>query len=430
MKPMGVAAWVVLAVAAAGGVAFGIWSGRSETPADGRAHGATEGRMAEAPAPAPVAETAGAAAAVPSPPALRLPDVHEIRAACPSLIGELTAQCESALERRFVGRWRQRPRALVSGVTYREIFALDGSTYAAVRAALARSECRVPPGRLRVDLGESCAADAMARLGLLHFACDRWAAQARDADERLRVETRFENERWEVEPDNAEWLDQEQYLAAREVKELNAYDRSWVYRKCRAMPVEALEWRGLRFDHIANGEYVQDGPPWHVVPHMTPSSAARWLSQFLWESAARLGSELAFDRLLVVKGQLLEEPMAALFAAVEARNPAFAQRKLSELVYDDTAMLAHALAAQMLARRQGLDVEWRAGWRGRGERMWYWTEDGEWADSVGRYIRLEAHERHEATVEAQRIVARIAAQEGWDPDGLDWSQVAAPDDRY
>ena len=422
--------WSCAALAAAGGVALGTWWVRSEAPPDRPAPGVTADRISEAPTiPAPPAEPAAAADSAPTAPAPRLPDVYEMRAACPSLIGELTAQCESALERRFAGEWPQRPRPLVPGVTYRELFALNESTYAAVRSALARPECRVPPGRMRADLGESCAADAMARLGLLHFVCDRWAAQDSGGDERLRLETRFENERWDVEPENAEWLDQEGYLSSREHNELVAYDRAWKHRKCRAMPAEVLEWRGLRFDHIADGEYVRHGPPWRVR-HMQPSSAAMWLSNPLWESAARLGSELAFDNLLDVKHQLRREPLAALFAAMEARNPVFAQRKLSEMVDDKTPMLAHAMAAQMLARLQGLEVEWHAGWRGQGERMWYWNEDGEWVSSWAVPRRFEAHERFEATLEAKRIVARIAAQQGWDADGLDWSQVTAPDDRY
>ena len=61
--------------------------------------------------------------------------------------------------------------------------------------------------------------------------------------------------------------------------------------------------------------------------------------------------------------------------------------------------------------------------------MWHWMEDGEWVDSHGRLLRFEAHERFEATLEAKRIVARIAEQQGWDADSLDWSQVAAPNDR-
>ena len=431
MRSMGVATWVALAVAVAGGVVFGTWSVRNEAPADGRAHGVTDGRIAEAPAiPAPVAEPVATVNAAPTPPPPGLPDVHDIRAACPSLIGELTAQCESALERRFVGNWAYGPGSLVRGVTYGELFGLGKSTYATVRDALARPECRVSPGRMRADLGESCAADAMARLGLLHFVCDRWTVRDPDGSEPLRLETRFENERWEVEPDNAEWRDQRSYLKGREVKELNAYERSWKYRKCRAMGAEALEWRGFRLDHVADTARLRNWPPRDYRMRHGRISARSWWSDPLWESAARLGSELAFDRLLLTEGDLREEPMAALFAAMEARNPVFAQAKLSELVYDDTAMLAHAMAAQMLAWRQGLDVEWRSMWLDEGKRMWYWTEDGEWADSVGRHIRLEAHERHEATVEAQRIVARIAAQQGWDADGLDWSQVAAPDDRY
>ena len=433
MKRMRVWACATLAAAVAGGVAVGTWWGRSEVPPGGRVHDTPEDWITETPTtPAPAAVPTAAVDSAPTPPT-QLPDVYEIRAACPSLIGELTAQCESALERRFAGEWQWRPGPLVPGVTHGESFALDGTTYAAVRDALARPECRVPPGRMYADLGESCAADAMARLGLLHVICDRWFAQDPDGSERLRFESRFENERWEVEPDNAEWLDQEDYLATREHNELVAYERSWTYRKCRAMPAEALEWRGLGFDHIADAKYLRDGPPWHVVPARdthTASSWSTWLSNPLWEAAARLGSELAFDNLLRVKGQLDREPMSGLFAAMEARNPVFTQRKLSELVLDDSAMLAHAMAAQMLAHLQGLEVEWRTGWKRQGERIWYWTEDGEWVSWWGATRRFEAHERIEATLEAERIVARIAAQQGWDADGLDWSQVAAPDDRY
>ena len=84
----------------------------------------------------------------------------------------------------------------------------------------------------------------------------------------------------------------------------------------------------------------------------------------------------------------------------------------------------------MLARLQGLDLEWRTGWQVQGRRMWHWTDDGQWWDSLGALLRFEPHERQAATLEAKRIVACIAAQQGWDADGLDWSQVAAPDDRY
>ena len=435
MKRMRVWACAAVAAVAAGSIALGPWWGRGEVPPGGppggRVHDTPEDWITETPTtPAPAATPTVVVDSGPTLPAPHLPDVHEIRAACPSLIGALTPQCESALERRFVGEWPQRPRPLVPGVTYGEIFALSGAAYAAVRNALSRPECRVPPGRMRADLGEICAADAMARLGLLHFVCDRWTAQDPDGSERLRLESRLEKERWEVEPDNAEWLSQRSYFKGREIKELNAYQGSWKYRKCRGMPPEALEWRGLRFDHIADGEYMQDGPPWHFRRHMDESNASRWLSVPLWEAAARLGSELAFDNLLTYGGQLHEEPMAALFAAMEARNPVFAQTKLSELVDGKSAMLAHAMAAQMLAQLQGLEVEWRAGWQGQGERMWYWTEDGEWVSSWGAARRFEARERLEATLEAKRIVARIAAQQGWDADGLDWSQAAAPDDRY
>ena len=429
MRPMRVATWAALAVAAAGGVALGTWWAHSEAPPGRRAHDANGGRIAEVPKHTAAREPAAFHAA-PAPPAPRLPDVHDIRAACPSLVGELTAQCESALERRFVGAWAQLPSSLVTGVTYGELFALDESTYATVRDALARPECRVPPGRMRADLGESCAADAMARLALLHFVCDVWTVEDPDGSERLRLESRFENQRWDVEPDNAEWRDQRSYLRGREIKELNAYEGSWQYRKCRTMPAEALEWRGLGLDHVADTANLRRWPPRHYLLARELTSARSWWSDPLWESAARLGSELAFDKLLLVEGQLREDPMAALFAAMEARNPVFAQAKLSELVHDETAMLAHAMAAQMLARRQGLEVEWRSMWLNEGQRMWHWTEDGEWADSLGRLVRFEAHERFEATLEAKRIVARIAEQQGWDADGLDWSQVAAPDDRY
>ena len=417
-----------VAAAVAVGVALGAWWVRSETPPGERVRGAAEGRIVEVPTlPALAAEPAAATDSPPTAPAPELPEVHEIRAACPSLIGELTAECESALERRFVGNWASGPGSFVPGVTYGEIFALDGSTYATVRDALLRPECRVPPGQMRADLGEICAADATARLALLHFVCDHWTVEDPDGTEWLRLESRFENQRWDVEPDNAEWRDQQSYLRGREMKELNAYERSWTYRKCRAMRAGALAWRGFRLDHVADPARLRRWPPRH---HRIRHGPVSWWSDPLWESAARLGNGLAFDRLLLIEGQLDEEPLAALFAAMEARNPVFAQAKLSEVARDETAMLAHALAAQMLALLQGLEVEWRLKWAGDGDaRMWYWREDGEWVDSWGGSFPFEAHERFEATLEAQRIVARIAAEQGWNADDLDWSQVAAPADR-
>ena len=131
------------AVAAAGAVALGTWWGRGEVPSGERMHGVTKDRITGTPVlPAPLAEPA--TAVDPAPPlAPRRPDVHEIRAACPSLI-----------------------------------------------------------------------------------------------------ESRFEHERWAVEPDEAALLDQEDYLARRENNELLAYEGAWIYRKCRAMPAEALAWRG------------------------------------------------------------------------------------------------------------------------------------------------------------------------------------------
>ena len=425
---------VALAVAVAGGGLLGMWSLGHDVPTAERAHRAAANSLAQQDStprnsiPEPMAVRAGDSVPMPSEP--RVPDVHELRAACSSLIGELTAECESALERRFVDMWAHSPSSLVPGVTHGELFTLDESTYVAVRTALARPECRVPPGRMRTDLRQTCAADAMARLALLHRACFGWIAQDPDGSERLRLETRLENERWDVEPDNAEWLDQEDYLKAREQRELNAFERSWEYRKCRAMPAGALEWRGFRLEHVADGAYYMSNErPRQALSESEARRVALYLYMPLLEAAARLGSELAFERLLTIKTDLQEKTVADLVAAMEARNPTLAQAKLSELVHDDITMLAHAMAAQMLAPLQGLDVDWSASqWQELPK--WHWMEDGEWVDSHGRLLRLEAHERHEATVEAQRIVARIAAQQGWDADGLDWSQVAAPDDRY
>ena len=191
-----------------------------------------------------------------------------------------------------------------------------------------------------------------------------------------------------------------------------AYRRAWTYHKCQPLrPV--LEWRGLALDHVRD---ISAGPPDPFSPYGVDD---RWLSDPLLEAAARAGSAFALMRLLVSHYQLEDEAMARMFAEFEAHNPTLAQAKLAEIALGpemEEEMLAHAMAAQMLAPLQGVVAEW----------SWEWTEEAAWVDSWGGRLWFTADQHEDATEEAERIVVRIAEQQGWDATNLDWTRVAAP----
>ena len=106
---------VALAVAVAGGVLLGIWSLGHDVPTAERAHQAAANNPAQQDSTPrnsmPERAVRAGDGVVPLPSVPRAPDVHELRAACSSLIGVLTAECESALERLFVDMWAHSPRA-------------------------------------------------------------------------------------------------------------------------------------------------------------------------------------------------------------------------------------------------------------------------------------------------------------------------------
>ena len=372
-------------------------------------------------------ETARRSVTVPSPAPRRpeeaqaqvaadLHDLRELQAACPSLVGKLAEECASALERRFAGNSEWYPRTvLLPELTAADIFALTESTLAGVQGALSRPECQVPAGRFRADLRESCAADEMAKLALLHRKCSEWVDADPDRTKRLHVETMLDEARWDVEPKVGDWLDEENYLRMRSNNEAMAYANAWTYHKCQARRI-VLEWRGLALDHVRD---ISGGPP---VPFQPYGGHTMWLSNPLLRAAIRVGSELALMQLPLHPRQIEEEPLASMFAELEAHNPTLAHVKMAQTALSDTKTLAHAMAAQMLAPLQGLNAAWRRhdAWR------WQWTEEGAWHSSFGGRDWFTADEHKEATEKAERIVARIAEQQGWDATNLDWTRVAAP----
>ena len=195
------------------------------------------------------------------------PNLEPLQAACPSLVGKLAEECASALERRFAGNLMWYPRTvLLPELTAADIFALTESTLARVQTALSRPECRVPAGRFRTDLRESCAADAMAKLALLHRKCSEWVDADPDRTKRLHIETMLDEARWDVEPKIPDWLDEENYLRMRWNNEAMAYANAWTYHKCQARRA-ILEWRGLALDHVRD---VSGGPPVPFEPYGGP----------------------------------------------------------------------------------------------------------------------------------------------------------------
>ena len=255
------------------------------------------------------------------------PNLEPLQAACPSLVGKLAEECASALERRFAGNSMWYPRTvLLPELTAADIFALTESTLAGVQTALSRPECRVPAGRFRTDLREICAADAMAKLALLHRKCSEWVDADPDRTKRLHIETMLDEARWDVEGVR-ECLDIPQVPSpARRSGVAGPRARPCAGRLRRAArPLRAIWW------------------------------ATMWLSNPLLRAAIRVGSELALMQLPLHPRQLEEEPLASMFTELEAHNPTLAHVKMAQTALSDTKTLAHAMAAQMLAPLQRLE---------------------------------------------------------------------------
>ena len=209
-------------------------------------------------------------------------------------------ECSTALERRYgetvpeLNTGFFRPVMLGEPVTWAQVFDDAAATLAAVTQALARPECSVPEGRIRIDLREKCAADQMAKLAILRDECarslrrhdslerrQRWwevdlAAANREVGQARAARTRQPGA--DLAAANRE-VGQAEYHRRLEQMDEDWFGRMWRLDECRAVPEDALKALG-------------------------PFAPAFGLRQFgneqadLMKAAARLGSDWALSSVL------------------------------------------------------------------------------------------------------------------------------------
>ncbi len=114
--------------------------------------------------------------------------VNELQIICNTPWNVIDDQCAVALDARYMDEtvalghlfdhagsyWlhsQERLPAASELVTWRDAFANPAEARRAVEGALSRPACHVPEGETRHDLGRQCAADAFAKLAVIHQAC-------------------------------------------------------------------------------------------------------------------------------------------------------------------------------------------------------------------------------------------------------------------
>ena len=183
-------------------------------------------------------------------------EVVRVRGLCAPLWRYPSAECMAALDRIYLNRdvtlnyhsealrdpaegvkrpWG--PKPLRDDLVWRHVFEDPLALRRMVEAAMADPQCLAMRGEVRHRLREVCAADAFARLSVLHFACGRilywdghelhdgWPAEW--ARERRHLKEDAQS------PDDYAWR-----LATLNESELHF---AWRLTKCRAVPRRAME---------------------------------------------------------------------------------------------------------------------------------------------------------------------------------------------
>ena len=221
---------------------------------------------------------------------------------CPSPSDAVSKACMAALEERYrnkpvqchahanPARWFSQPiwwpQPRNDTLVWREVFEDPLTLRAAVQAAVRNRACRLRESEFRPDLRQTCAADAMARLGVLHGACQyalymergwRFEGWEREAASRQEEAPQFEGWQtyWQERRTEAEALTNESDKQQAVVQEEAELHHAWRMAKCRAVPKAALApLRELRPPSVYTGSPVDQ-------------------RDLLVVAAARLGSEWA-----------------------------------------------------------------------------------------------------------------------------------------
>ena len=332
-----------------------------------------------------------------------------LKQVCPSPSDAVAEECMAALEERYWNKpvlchvhanpahgswkpiWWPQPRN--DPLVWRDVFEDPSALRAAVHAAARNRACRLRENELRPDLRQTCAADAMARLGALHGACQyvrymegnqRFEGWEREGDRPSR-ESPFARRRgtpsqaksnpqlegwqtyWEERRTEAETLENGtdwQHAALQEEAELH---HAWRMAKCRAVPEAALApLRELRPPSIYADSPVDQ-------------------RDLLVVAAARLGSEWA-----LAVGTSLNRAGSHGNVAVETWRDA--PLALAYLHWSHHAGLAYLLAARQIDLTSDAP---RFDWRGWERRL---------ADAYGA---------HRVTAAVSRVETILA--HGWPP---------------
>ena len=195
------------------------------------------------------------------------------------------AECSAALERRYrdavpdaaaessisdPGHFK--PVMLGEPVTWGEVFEDTAGAVAAARRAVARPDCRIPEGGIRIDLRGECAANEMAKLAILRSECEDLLGRHRSLESR--------HDMWEFEMTMAaRALDRADYQERLDLLDENWFGMTWRLGKCRALPAEAFDILG---------------------PFPAPNSVGSVANNQddLMKAAARLGSDWALSSVL------------------------------------------------------------------------------------------------------------------------------------
>ena len=243
-------------------------------------------------------------------------------------------ECSAALERRYAQTVPEldpggfRPVMLGEPITWAQVFDDTDSALAAVTQALARPECLVPEGRIRIDRRRTCAAEQMAKLAILRDQCARSLRRHDSLERRQRW--------WEIDLASANReVGQAEYHRRLEQMDEEWFGRMWRLGECRAVPEGALR---------ALGPF----PPAFGLRQFGNEQAA------LMEAAARLGSDWALSSVLWWPHDL--------FAVAEDQFDAVARERpvLAELLRmrraDGVRRIKHAVVAFRLGEALGVEV--------------------------------------------------------------------------
>ena len=178
-------------------------------------------------------------------------EIEPLKALCPSPSSAASAQCIEALHERYWDRpvlcdahsnmedgpsrprWWPQPRS--DTVVWRQVFENPSALRTEVEAATRDPSCRLRESQFRPDLRTACAADAMARLAVLHRACRRvldWEDESNPYFDGWRP-------RWEARRAALDETDDDYRQQVAEVEESELHF-AWRLAKCRAVPESAL----------------------------------------------------------------------------------------------------------------------------------------------------------------------------------------------